>query len=295
MATPFAGVQASSVYRHKVGAFEITVLSDGNLALEATLFSGDQARAEKLLEAALLPKAGIPTAVNEWLINTGEKLILVDTGASNVFAPTLGRLARNLAAAGVDPSAVDAIVITHMHPDHVCGLLAADGTMMFKNAIVHVNGDEYAFWTSDQIREKAPEAVRPFFDFAKTAIKPYADADRVQMHNDGTMFAPGITAVAAPGHTVGHTMVRVSSAGHELLIWGDIVHNAALQFPEPDRSIAFDHNPAKAIASRKKVFDMVTSDRLLFAGTHLPFPGLAHAAKALSGYTYVPLPHAEHL
>jgi glyoxylase-like metal-dependent hydrolase (beta-lactamase superfamily II) len=186
-------------------------------------------------------------------------------------------------------------VITHMHPDHVTGLLAADGTMMFKNAIVHVNGDDYAFWTSEQIREKAPEAVRSFFGFAKAAIKPYADAGKMQMHNDGTMFAPGITAVAAPGHTVGHTMVRVSSGSNELLIWGDIVHNAALQFPEPDRSIAFDHNPAMAIASRKKVFDMVTSDRILFAGTHLPFPGLGHAAKALSGYTYVPLPHAEHL
>ena len=295
MAAPFAGLQASSVYRHKVGAFEITVLSDGNLALEATLFSGDQARAEKLLEAAFLPKVGIPTAVNEWLVNTGEKLILVDTGASNGFAPTLGRLPQNLAAAGVDPRAVDTVVITHMHPDHVPGLLAADGTMMFKNAIVHVNGDEYAFWTSDQIRAKAPDAVRPFFDLAKTAIKPYADAGKVQMHKDGTTFAPGITAVAAPGHTVGHTMVRISSAGHELLIWGDIVHNAALQFPEPDRSIAFDHDPAMAIANRKKVFDMVASDRLLFAGTHLPFPGLGHAAKASSGYTYVPLPHAEHL
>src|SRR6516164_389784 len=186
MATPFAGVQASSVYRHKVGAFEVTVLSDGNLALEVTLFSGDQARAEKLLEAAFLPKVGIPTAVNEWLINTGEKLVLVDIGASNVFAPTLGRLPQNLAAGGVDPSAVDAIVITHMHPDHVPGLPAADGTMMFKNAIVHVNGDEYAFWTSDQVRAKAPEAVRPFFDLAKTAIRPYADAGKVQMHKDGT-------------------------------------------------------------------------------------------------------------
>jgi glyoxylase-like metal-dependent hydrolase (beta-lactamase superfamily II) len=238
---------------------------------------------------------GIPTAVNEWLINTGEKLILVDTGASNVFAPTLGRLPQNLAAAGVDPSAVDAIVITHMHPDHVPGLLAADGTMMFKNAIVHVNGDEYAFWTSDQIRAKAPEAVRLFFDLAKTAIEPYADAGKVQMHKDGTTFAPGVSAVEAPGHTVGHTMVRISSAGNELLIWGDIVHNAALQFPEPDRSIAFDNDPAMAIANRKKVFDMVASDRLLFAGTHLPFPGLGHAAKTWSGYTYVPLPHAEHL
>jgi hypothetical protein len=119
MATPFAGVQASSVYRHKVGAFEITVLSDGNLALEATLFSGDQARAEKLLEAALLPKVGIPTAVNEWLINTGEKLILVDTGASNVFAPTLGRLARNLAAAGVGRRHCD-----HAHAPGPCLRLA---------------------------------------------------------------------------------------------------------------------------------------------------------------------------
>jgi len=94
---------------------------------------------------------------------------------------------------------------------------------------------------------------------------------------------------------VGHTMVRVTSAGDELLIWGDIVHNAALQFPEPDRSIAFDHDPTVAIANRKKVFDMVASDRLLFAGAHLPFPGLGHAAKGSSGYTYVPLPHAEYL
>jgi glyoxylase-like metal-dependent hydrolase (beta-lactamase superfamily II) len=295
MATPFAGVQASSLYRHKVGAFEITVLSDGNIALEATLFSGDQVGAEKLLEAAFLPKVCIPTAVNEWLINTGEKLILVDTGASNVFVPTLGRLRKNLAAAGVDPSAVDVVVITHMHPDHVPGLLAADGTMMFKNAIVHVNGDEYAFWTSDQIRGRSPEAVRSFFGLAKAAIKPYAEAGKVQMHKDGTTFAPGVTAIAAPGHTVGHTMVRVSSAGDELLLWGDIVHNAALQFPEPDCSIAFEYDPTMAIANRKKVFDMVASDKLLFAGAHLPFPGLGHATKASSGYTYVPLPHAEHL
>lgn len=186
MATPFAGAQASSVYRHKVGAFEITVLSDGNLTLEATQFSGDQARAEELLEAAFLPKTGILTAVNEWLINTGENLILVDTGASKVFLPTLGRLPQNLAAAGVDPSTIDAVVITHMHPDYVPGLLAADGTIMFKNAIIHVNGDEYAFWTSEQIRDKAPEFARSFFDLAKRAIKPYADADKVQMHKDGT-------------------------------------------------------------------------------------------------------------
>src|SRR6516165_8167652 len=125
MATPFAGVQASSVYRHKVGAFEVTVLSDGNLALEVTLFSGDQARAEKLLEAAFLPKVGIPTAVNEWLINTGEQLVLVDTGASDGFAPTFGPLPPTGAAGGVAASPVHAIAIPHRPADHDSGLLAA--------------------------------------------------------------------------------------------------------------------------------------------------------------------------
>ncbi len=295
MATQFAGVQAPGVHRVKVGAFEITVLSDGNLALEPAMFSGDQTGAEKLIEAAFLPKGPLSTPVNDWLINTGNKLILVDAGGSNVMGPTLGRLPQSLAAAGIDPGAVDTIVITHMHPDHSPGLLAADGSMMFKNAVVHVNGDEYAFWTSDEIRGKAPDQFKPFFDMARASIKPYADAGKVQMHKDGTTFAPGVTAMAAPGHTVGHTMVRVSSGNDDLLIWGDIVHCATLQFPEPERSIGFDNDPALAIANRKKVFDMVATDRTLFAGSHLPFPGLGHAAKAATGYAYVPLPYAEHL
>jgi glyoxylase-like metal-dependent hydrolase (beta-lactamase superfamily II) len=248
-----------------------------------------------LLKDAHLPKSAIPTPLNAWLINTGKKLVLVDTGGGSSFAPTVGRLPANLAAAGVDPGAIDAIIITHMHPDHIPGLTAADGQMIFKNAVVHVDGNEYAFWTSDENRAKAPEEFRGFFDMAKAAIKPYADAGKVQMHKDGTTFAPGLTAVALPGHTVGHTMVRVSSAGSDLLIWGDIVHNAALQFPEPERSVVFDNDQALAMTNRKKVFDMVATDRLLFGGNHLPFPGLGHATKASTGYSYVPLQHTDFL
>jgi glyoxylase-like metal-dependent hydrolase (beta-lactamase superfamily II) len=295
MAMGFAGAQVPGVYRLKVGAFEITVLSDGNLPLETKLFSGDLARAEKLLKDAFLPKEATQTAVNEWLINTGDQLVLVDAGTSNVFAPTLGRLPQSLAAAGVDPDAVDAVILTHMHPDHVPGLLSTDKKVLFKNAVVHVNGTEYAYWTSDEMRAKAPEDFRPFFELARAAIKPYADAGRVQMYRDGAKFLPGLTAIEAPGHTVGHSMLRVSSAGSDFLIWGDIVHNATLQFPEPDRSIAFDNDPAMAIATRKRVFDMVATDRLMFAGAHLPFPGLDHAAKSSTGYAFVPLPHAEYL
>ena len=295
MATPFTGAQAPGFYRHKLGAFELTVLSDGLLALEPTLFAGDLAGAERLLEDAHLPKTAIPTPLNVWLINTGQKLVLVDTGGGSSFAPTVGRLPQNLAAAGINPDAVDVVVITHMHPDHIPGLTSADGRMMFPNAIVHVSADDYAFWTSDEIRGKAPEEFRVFFDMAKAAIKPYVDAGKVQMHKGGAEVASGVTALPLPGHTVGHTMVRVSSDGSDLLLWGDIVHNAALQFPEPERSVVFDNDQALATANRKKVFDMVVADRLLFGGNHLPFPGLGHATKAATGYTYVPLQHADFL
>jgi glyoxylase-like metal-dependent hydrolase (beta-lactamase superfamily II) len=294
MATPLAGTQAPGVYRLKVGAFEVTALSDGNLFIDRPLFAGDAAGADRLLDAAFLPKGPIPTCLNEWLINTGDKLILVDAGGGSSFAPTVGKMPDNLAVAGTDPRRIDGVVITHMHPDHIPGLLDKDGQVLFPNAVVHVNADEYAFWTSEQNRAQAPDDFKVFFDLARVAIKPYADAGKVQTFKGDAQFAPGVSAAAAPGHTIGHTMVRVSSDGGDLLIWGDIMHCGALQFAEPERAVAFDLDQAMAIASRKKVLDMVTSDRLLFAGNHLPFPGVGHAAKSGNGYTYVPIVHAEH-
>lgn len=292
---PFAGTQAPGVYRFKLGAYEVTVLSDGWIPLETKIFSGDPDGAAKLLEGAFLPKDKTPTSVNEWVINTGDQLVLVDTGTSNVFGPTLGRMAKNLAAAGIDPAAVDTVIITHLHPDHVAGLLTADKQVAFPNAGVQVNEADYNFWTSPEITAKAPDAIKPFFQMAQTAIKPYADAGKITMVKDGAALAPGMTAVVAPGHTVGHTMVRVSSQGQDLLLWGDVVHNAALQFADPERALAFDTDIPLAIATRKKVFDMAATDRLLIAGAHLAFPGVGHVAKAAVGYVYVPIPWAADL
>ena len=150
-----------------------------------------------------------------------------------------------------------------------------------------------AFGLRPRSRGKAPEEFRGFFDLAVNAIKPYAAAGKLSLYKDGTEFAPGVRAVACHGHTVGHSMVRVSRSGGDFLIFGDIVHCAALQFPDPNRSVAFDTDPAMALANRKKVFDMVATDKLLFSGGHLPFPGLGHATKAGSGYTFVPVMQCE--
>ena len=289
---PPAGMQAPGIYRLKVGAYEVTVLNDGSAALPTKYFSGDADGAVKLLQNAFAPSTEVaPTTFNAWLINTGDKLILVDTGYSNAIGPKAGHLPKTLAAAGVNPSDIDAVVITHVHPDHCLGLLTPDKQIAFPNATVHVNGDEYVWWLEGDV--KIPEG-KPFFkdlfEGGRAAFKPYIEAKKVQTFKDGAELAPGVVAVLAAGHTVGHTMVRIApSGGDQLLLWTDIVHSTALQFPEPERAIAFDFDPPKAIATRKKVMDMTATDRMLIAGTHIGFPGVGHVAKAGTGYAFVPL------
>ncbi len=286
-----AGTQAPGFYRLKVGTLEVTILNDATGALPAKLYSGDPATAEKMLEAAFAPKKEeAPASFNQWLINNGNKLVLIDTGWSGGLGPEGGKLPKALAAAGVDPADIDAVVITHVHIDHVQGLLTPDKKIAFPNATVHVNANEYAWWMEGDANPPDGKPFwKSFFEIGRASLKPYADAGKVQTFKDGADLLPGVTAVTAPGHTVGHTMVRVSSGNDQLLLWTDIVHSTALQFAEPDRSIVFDLDPAQAIATRKKVMDMAATDKLLIAGTHVGFPGAGHVAKAGTGYAFVPL------
>ena len=284
-----SGHQVMGAYRHQVGAFEVIALSDGAVDLPVALFSNaDPAEAAKVLAAAASGPDKLSTAVNAFLVNTGDKLVLIDSGAGKLFGPTLGRFAANLAAFGIDPASVDVIAMTHLHPDHFGGLLNADAKIAFPNAQFIVSETDMNFWRDEAIAAKVPADSKPFFDQARAVTTPFLEAKKYSPLADGKEIVPGITAIAAPGHTPGHTMYRVTSGNESLLIWGDIVHSVALQFAHPEWAIAFDTDAAVGTATRKKVYDMAANDKLMVAGAHIPFPGIGHVVKAGAAYAFAP-------
>jgi len=286
---PFYGHQVLSAYRHKVGAFEVIALNDGAIDIPLAMYpKADPAEAAQILEATGGAKDKIPTPVNAFLVNTGDKLVLIDSGAGKLFGPTVGQFAANLAALGVDPASIDIIAMTHLHPDHFGGMLDAQGKIAFPNAQVFIAEGDMKFWLDEAIAAKVPADSKPFFDQARMMIGPYVAGKKTSFMVDGKEVVPGVTAMAAPGHTPGHTMYRVTSGAETLLIWGDIIHSAALQPGHPDWAIAFDSDPDMAIATRRRVFDMAASDKLTIAGAHVPFPGIGHVVKADVAYAYVP-------
>ena len=287
---PLSGHQVTGAYRHPVGHFEVIALNDGMLEIPVGMFLGaDPAEAGKLLSARSLPSDKSPTAVNAFIVNTGDRLVLIDSGSGSLMGPSAGRFAANLAAFGIDPASVDVVAMTHIHPDHFGGLLTADHKIAFPKAQFVISEADTKFWLDESTAAKAPADAKPFFDMARANVSPYIAAGNVKFITDGQDVVPGVTAHAAPGHTPGHTMYRVTSGNDTLLIWGDIIHSFALQFAHPDWAIAFDVEPPKAIATRQKVFDMVATDKLTIAGAHVPFPGIGHVSRSGAAYAYEPL------
>lgn len=281
---PQAKAQAPGFFRRKLGSFEVTAVLDGDLELELKLFSGDKAELQKLSTRSF--QSSPPRAhCNAFAVNTGEKLYLVDTGSGGLMGSSLGRVAENLVLAGINVDQIDAILLTHLHPDHFGGM-TVEGRPVFKNAEIFVSDADAKFWLGTEAAEKAPAEMKQFFTMAADAIKPYAH--RLKPLPQNGEIAPGVSAISLPGHTVGHTGYLFASEKEQMLVWGDIVHNAALQFARPEITLAFDTDQPQAAVARKRAFDMAAADRLLVAGMHLPYPGLGYIERTSAEYRYHP-------
>jgi glyoxylase-like metal-dependent hydrolase (beta-lactamase superfamily II) len=284
----FAGnvAQVTAAQRFKVGDVTVTSLSDGFISMTPELFAGLSAdEFQAALKAAFLKPGAYTGSVNAFIIDTGSKVHIVDSGSGNAMGPLLGKLESNLTAAGYKPDAVATLLLTHLHPDHVGGSLK-DGKPLFTSAEFVVSDADRAFWSDAGIRSQAPDAFKPFYDLAVASLK--AHGDRMRIATDGGEAASGVTAVALPGHTPGHVGYRVSSGSDSLLIWGDIVHVAPIQLAKPEVSIAFDVDQALAAKTRKAILEQVAMDRVMVAGAHLPFPGIGHIeASKEGGYRFV--------
>ncbi len=265
----------------QVGDLTITAVSDGYLHASFDFLANiDAADASRMQENAGI-KDHTSIHINCYLVRGGGRTVLIDAGAGG-FKQWGGRLKANLLLAEIQPSEIDAILLTHAHPDHVGGLMDASGEAVFPNAELVVHHREVAFWQDDGNLSRAPERARGNFLVARQAFDGYRD--RLRAFDAGEVL-PGITAMPLPGHTAGHTGYRLESGGQNLLVWGDIVHFPQIQIPCPNVSIAFDQDAHLAADTRSRLLDLASSERLLIAGMHLGELGFGRVEGKKSTYS----------
>jgi glyoxylase-like metal-dependent hydrolase (beta-lactamase superfamily II) len=284
------GTQAPGYFRLAVGDYEVTALFDGYNDLSPKLLKGlTQSQIRALLARRSIETPGVQTAFNAFLVNTGKQLILVDTGAGQCIGATAGMLSDNMKAAGYQPDQVDTILLTHLHLDHVCGLVDGQKQPVFANATVYAAKAEADYWLDPQALAKAPEGAKPYFRIAQDSTAPYVAAGRFKTFDSGQSPVAGVEATLETGHTPGSTTYRFTSQGQSILFMGDLVHNLAVQFLHPEVSIGFDVNGQQAIKSRAKVFSAAAASKTWVTAAHLPFPGIGHIAAEGEHFQWVPV------
>jgi glyoxylase-like metal-dependent hydrolase (beta-lactamase superfamily II) len=293
-AVPQSGTQAPGFYRYKVGAYECTSINDGARTFPmpdkfVTNVPKDEALAAG--EAAYMPKGMVTVPFNPQLINTGSKLVLIDTGngVANLEPSkgAVGRTLQNLAAAGVDPKSIDIVLLSHMHGDHINGIRAADGSIAFPNAEIMVPAKEWEFWTSEENAAKAQsEMMKNNFANMK---KVFAGIEsKVTKYEWGKEVAPGITSIATPGHTPGHTSFAVASGNSKVLIQSDVTNIPEFFLRNPDWHVIFDTDGALAQETRHKFYDMAAAEKATVIGFHFTFPSVGHVEKDGAKYRLIP-------
>lgn len=286
---PFAAVQAPGFYRLKIGTVEVTALSDGTVALPlAKLYTNTREHdAQNALKDAFLPDM-VPTSVNAFLVNTGERLVLIDAGTGAYLGPSLGKLVSSIEASGYKVDDIDDVVLTHIHTDHSGGLMS-NGKRTFPNAMLRVNEREAKFWLSAANAKAASGIVKQQFVEADQCVTPYAEAGKFETFADNAAPVPGLGSILYAGHTPGHSAITLESEGQKIVFWGDITHGDILQFDEPGVAIEFDIDQTGAVAARDIAFKQAVEGRYLVAGAHIAFPGIGHVRKDSTNYDWLPI------
>ena len=288
-AAPAAGVQGPGVYRQKIGSYEVTALYDGTWFRKIDdkfVRNAGPTEVNKALADVFLQPGIVPTSFTALLVNTGSKLVLIDSGTGGQLGPTTGLMPGALAAAGVKPEAIDAIVISHFHPDHINGIKDKDGRKVFVNAEIHVSAPEWSYWMDDANMTAAPEGMRPLFLNVRRIFRDIAA--EVKRFEPGAEIAPGITTLAAYGHTPGHTAFAVHSGNQSLLVLSDTTNHPWLFARNPQWQGVFDMDGTLAVENRRRMLDRAAADRMLVHGYHFPFPATGYIIKTASGYDLVP-------
>jgi glyoxylase-like metal-dependent hydrolase (beta-lactamase superfamily II) len=284
-----SGQQAPAFYRSKVGDIEITAISDGYGTfpkIEGFVRNATPEAVSAALAEGFMPTDRVQIPFTTLVVNTGGKLVLIDTGNGDLAAPTSGIWMKNFRAAGFTPDDVDMVVISHFHGDHVNGLRLKDGTAVFPKAEIKVSEPEFKFWMSDDNLAKAPDGLKNNFNVARRVFTPMAKD--VTLYNWEKEVAPGITAHAAPGHTPGHTIFSINSGNASFMAVSDITNVPVLFVRNPDWAVMFDQDPDMARATRHRVLDMVSADKMQVGFYHANFPATGFITRDGGRYNLVP-------
>lgn len=293
-AAPIKRSQAPGYYRIMIGSFEVTALCDGAIAVGKKLLTK---ATEQELDALMAPYAeggaATPSTTNAYLVNTGSKLVLIDAGAGTLFGPSFGYTLKNLRAAGYAPEDVDAVLITHLHPDHVGGIADSTGKANFPNATVYVSKPESDFWLSER-EDAESQDMKEMRALVKKNASAYQASKKWITCPDGDQPVSGITALVKSGHTPGHASFLIASDTASLLVIGDMIHNMPVQCARPDVAIEYDTDQEKAVAVRQEAFQRAAAEHRIIAGMHLPFPGIGRlhaesASKDRVSYRWIPV------
>lgn len=295
-AAPLAGQQAPGWYRYKVGTTEITVATDGRSVFKlpdtfVTNIKKDVVNGA--LAAAHMDKDMMTIPYSPIAVNTGSKLIVIDTGTGEAnFAKTKGTAGQfhgNLKASGIDRDKVDMVIISHFHGDHINGLLTADNKPSFPNAEIVVPVAEWKYFMDDgEMSKQSSDRMKGVFANARRVFD--ALKRKVTPYEYGKEVAPGIQSFASFGHTPGHSSHIVSSGGKTLFVQADVTNNPALFVRNPGWHAFFDQDGNVAEATRRKVYDMLATEKMMVQGFHYPFPAHAYIEKTGTGYREIPVP-----